>query len=152
MTSLQFTAPQIRNYGPASGSDLATPSALAQRAVRRAQPAEKIHEPTIRTHGREASQSRARRAGPPARMVVLAETARKQLAKPSSEHLSPVAKFGDSAPALTQLIAHENGFLRAHMPKEITAFSRQSPSQAYQATLDRTHYIMRDILPHSAAA
>ena len=150
MTPLLLTAPQIRNHANVGANELAAPTTQAKLTVRRAQPVEKSHQPLFRMHGREASKGRAR---PTERALTLvAETTKKRVAQPSTGRLSPVAKFGDSAPALTQLIAHENGLLNAHMPKELSAFSRHMPNEAYQATLDRSRYIMRDISPLSAAA
>ena len=55
-------------------------------------------------------------------------------------------------PTVAQLIAHDSGFLRAQMPNEMRAFSHHLPADAYQATLDRSRYIMRDSLPLNAAA
>jgi len=68
------------------------------------------------------------------------------------ERLSPPAKFGDFVSTVAQLIAHDSCFLRAQMPDKMRAFSRHLPADAYQATLDRSRYIMRDSLPLNAAA
>ena len=70
----------------------------------------------------------------------------------SAERLSPPAKFGDFVPTVAQLIAHDSGFLRAQMSNEMRAFSHHLLADAYQATLDRSRFIMRDSLPLNAAA
>ena len=53
---------------------------------------------------------------------------------------------------MAQIIAHESGFLRAFMPNEMRAFLRNLPSEAYQATLDRSRFFMMDYPPLDAAA
>ena len=142
-------APQIRAVGPAGGTDLALPAALAHKAVQRAQPAEKIHQPIFRTHGRQAPRAFVRPAGMSPSPQEYGGSKRRSgpLSGPS-----PPAKFGDFVPTVAQLIAHDSGFLRAQMPNEMRAFSRHLPADAYRATLDRSRYIMRDVLPLNAAA
>ena len=81
-----------------------------------------------------------------------AETPARRAGGESKQRLSPPAKFGDSVPALAQLMAHDSGFLKAHMPNEMRAFSRHLPTEAYQETLDRSRTFLRDLPPLSAAA
>ena len=100
-----------------------------------------------------AARRRAPLSGRPAGIfAVAAEVRGEQAPVRSAERLSPPAKFGDFVPTVAQLIAHDSGFLRAQMPNEMRAFSRHLPADAYQATLDRSRYIMRDSLPLNAAA
>ena len=120
------------------------------QSVQRAQPVEKIHAPAFRAPRQPAYHSRNRQAQQTLRPLPEAEGRR--VPRKSTENLSPVAKFGDSAPAMTQLIAHEGGHLRAYMPNEMSAFSRDLPAHAYQATLDRSRSFMMDLPPLHVAA
>ncbi len=150
MTPLHATAQPVRGFAPAPASDLAVLATHARTAAHRAQPVEKVHEPIFRMHGRQAPRNRIRRPGRD--IAVAAEAPARREPRESLARLSPVAKFGDSAPTMAQIIAHENGFLRAHTPNEMRAFSRHLPTEAYQATLDRSRFFMMDIPPLDAAA
>lgn len=126
------------------------PAAHAPKTARTDQPVQKIHQVEFRAQGRHAPRDRL---GPPGQEVVVAQGAHPTRAPGNFfERLSPPAKFGDFAPAVAQIIAHESGFLRAQMPNEMLAFSRHLPAAAYQATLDRSRFFMRDALPLNAAA
>ena len=96
MTPLHATAQHIRSFAPAGGHDLAMPAAHASKAVQRAQPVEYIHKPIFRTQGRQAPRGRVRRPGQ--EVAVAGPTPARWEPHISSERLSPVAKFGDSAP------------------------------------------------------
>ena len=126
------------------------PAAHGLKAARSVQPVQKIHQVVFRAHDRQAPSNSP---GPPRQEVAVVQ-GRGPRDAPSIffERLSPPAKFGDFAPALAQIIAHDSGFLRAQMPNEMLAFSRHLPTEAYQATLDRSRYLMRDVLPLNAAA
>lgn len=150
MTPILALAPHSRLSGPASGSGLAIIVESAPQSVRRAQPVEKIHAPMFRTQGQPALHSRIRRAEQA--LTLLPEAPQKRAPGKSTERLSPFAKFGNSAPAMAQIMAHESGYLRIFMPAEMSAFSRQSPTDAYQATLDRSRLFMMDHPPLRAAA
>jgi len=150
MTPLHATAQPFRSVGPVGGAGLALPGAFAPKTVQRAQPVEIIHQPLLRSHARYAAHSPEPRDRQ--EVAVVAE-ARPQYGPASvAERLSPPAKFGNFVPTLAQLIAHDSEFLRAYMPNEMRAFSRQLPAEAYQATLERSRYVMRDSLPLNAAA
>jgi hypothetical protein len=150
MTPLQASAQHIRGYAPAGGGDIALPTAETPAAAHRTQPVERVHEVHFRAHGRPGVPGRARHErqqlpfSPPPAAPRMAETAR--------ERLSPPAKFGNSVPAMAQLMAHDSGYLSTHMPSDMRAFSRYAPVEAYQATLDRSLFILRDLPPLSAAA
>lgn len=126
------------------------PTTHGLKAARPVQPVQKIHQVVFRAHDRQAPSDRS---GPPGQEVAIVQGARPRGAPGIySERLSPPAKFGDFAPTLAQIIAHDSGFLRAQLPNEMHAFSRHLPTAAYQATLDRSLYFMRDVLPLNAAA
>lgn len=150
MTPLSALTPQSRPSGLAGATSLAIFVESTPQSVQRAQPVEKIHAPAFRATRQQAHHGRNRQAQQTLKLLPEAESRRAP--RRSIEHLSPVAKFGDSAPAMTQLIAHEGGYLRAYMPNEMSAFSRDLPAHAYQATLDRSRSFMMDHPPLHVAA
>jgi len=150
MPPLSALTLQSRPSGLAGATSLAIFVESTPQSVQRAQPVEKIHAPAFRAPRQPAYHSRNRQAQQTLRPLPEAEGRR--VPRKSTENLSPVAKFGDSAPAMTQLIAHEGGHLRAYMPNEMSAFSRDLPVHAYQATLDRSRSFMMDHPPLHVAA
>lgn len=150
MTPLTAPAAQFRHSSPANGTALAVYVESTPQSVRRVQPVEKILEPAFRAPRRETHQGVARQAAQA--LKLLPESEGRRALRKSSEHLSPIAKFGDSAPVMAQLIAHEGGHLRAYMPNEMSGFSRDLPTEAYQATLDRSRFFTMDHPPLHVAA
>jgi len=148
MTPLSAPAANTRFSDPASGTGMVVLAESAPLSVRRAQPVEKIQAVSFQTQGRQTHQSREQRE----------ETALKLLApetrspRNSSERLPPAAKFGNSMPVMAQLMAHESGHLRAFIPNELSGFSRELPTKAYQETLDRSRYFMMERPPLHVAA
>ena len=129
MTPLLASEQNFRGYGLVGGTDIVLPTVETANAVHRTQPVEWVHEPVFRTQGRHPPPGRAhrlQREAPPA-----AEMSVRQVAGETKERLSPLAKFGDSVPALAQLMAHDSGFLKAQMPNEMRAFLRYLPTEAY---------------------
>lgn len=55
-------------------------------------------------------------------------------------------------PVMAQLMAHESGHLRAFMRHELSGFTRELPTKAYQETLDRSRYFMMERPPLHVAA
>jgi len=150
MTPLSAPAAQFRHSAPANGTALAVYVESTPQSVRRAQPVEKVHAPAFRAPRQQTHQGVAHQASQA--LKLLPESDDRRALRKSSDRLSPVAKFGDSAPTMAQLIAHQGGHLRAYMPNEMSGFSRDLPTEAYQATLDRSRFFMMDHPPLHVAA
>jgi hypothetical protein len=151
MTPLSAPAANTRFSGPASGTGMVVLAESAPLSVRRAQPVEKIQAVSFQTQGRQTHQSRKQREETALKLLA-PETQEKRSPRNSSERLPPAAKFGNSMPVMAQLMAHESGHLRAFMRHELSGFTRELPTKAYQETLDRSRYFMMERPPLHVAA